>query len=338
MSTKPNYFKIGLFVIIAVVLTVVAVVVFGSGVFAQEKLYFETYFDDSVSGLDVGAPVENRGVRIGRVERITFARNEYDLPIDSEDYVKYQSLVVVIASVDKENLPALTFEQRKANLRRLIAHGLRLRLASNILTGQAYLQGNYLDPNRFPVLEVPWEPKRLYVPSAPGELSTMKHSLDQILSELEKIDTEEIGELIEQILTSVVQVIDDANVGEVSDSIQNLFTGAKEAVEDANVGVLSDEVKSLLAEARETNHHLKQLLATEKADSELGNLPHLIAQLNRTLHRIDKLISSQTPQIEQALEDLRKVSANLEELTESLKKHPSQLIFSQPPPKSEVSK
>jgi phospholipid/cholesterol/gamma-HCH transport system substrate-binding protein/paraquat-inducible protein B len=70
----------------------------------------------------------------------------------------------------------------------------------------------------------------------------------------------------------------------------------------------------------------------------MGNLPHLIAQLNRTLRRIDKLVSSQAPQIEQTLEDLRKVSANLEELTKNLKKHPAELIFSQPPPQSEVPK
>ena len=76
MGTKPNYFKIGIFVIVAVILILAAVAIWGSGLFAEEKVYFETYFDESISGLSVGAPVEIRGVQIGRVERITFARNE----------------------------------------------------------------------------------------------------------------------------------------------------------------------------------------------------------------------------------------------------------------------
>jgi phospholipid/cholesterol/gamma-HCH transport system substrate-binding protein/paraquat-inducible protein B len=83
---------------------------------------------------------------------------------------------------------------------------------------------------------------------------------------------------------------------------------------------------------------LKKLLAREKTDPQMANVAKMIAQLNQTLHRIDKLIVSQTPQIEQAMENLRQVSANLRELTENLKKHPSELIFSQPPPESEVPK
>ena len=89
MSMKPNYFKIGVFVIVAFTLVLTAVVVFGSGLFAEEKLYFETYFDGSVSGLNIGAHMENRGVRMGQVEKITFAGDEYNLPAGSEDYFKY---------------------------------------------------------------------------------------------------------------------------------------------------------------------------------------------------------------------------------------------------------
>jgi len=336
MSQKANYFKIGLFVIVAVVLILVAVALFGSGVFAEERMYFETYFDGSVSGLNVGAPVEYRGVRMGRVEKVTFAVNEYKLPVGSEEFFKYQRLIMVLASVDTENLPAKTPQERQANLKRMVSGGLRLRLASNILTGLAFLQADYLDPNQFPVLEVSWKPKNIYVPSAPGELSTMKESVDKILFRLEKIDTERIGQLIEQLLVAVVQAVDDANVPEVSKGVEDLVASAKQAVEDADVSAISEEIIGLFAEARQTNQDLKKLLASEKTNARMANVPKMIGQLNATLQRIDKLIVSQTPQIEQALKDLRQTSANLKELTENLKKHPSEVIFSQPPPKSEA--
>ena len=135
MSMKPNYFKIGLFVIIAFILIIIAVVVFGSGLFAEEKVYFESYFDGSVSGLNIGAHLENRGVRIGRVEKITFARNEYNIPVDSEDYFKYANYVIVLSSIDLENLQEMTVEQRQQNLEQMISLGFRVRLASNLLTG-----------------------------------------------------------------------------------------------------------------------------------------------------------------------------------------------------------
>ncbi len=37
MDAKPHYFKIGVFVLIAVALIVVAVILFGAGLFGQER-------------------------------------------------------------------------------------------------------------------------------------------------------------------------------------------------------------------------------------------------------------------------------------------------------------
>ena len=361
MSVKPNYFKIGLFIIAAVILLLAAVVVFGAGLFAKEELYFETYFDGSVSGLSIGAPMELRGVQMGQVEKITFARNDYEMPIASDDYYTYGNYVMVLIAVDVENLPYMTLQEREENLKELTLRGFRVRLSSNLLTGQAYLQGEYLDPERYPVLEVPWKPKNSYLSSAPGALSTLKESVDKILGRLEKIDTQKIGELVEQILVSVDKAIDDANVPEISsgiqtliadadqavkdidtpaisDKIQGLVANANQAVDDVNVPAIGSEVQSLLVEARQTNQHLQQLLKNPEKESQMGNIAVMVANLNRTLLRIDKLVLSQTPQIEQALEDLRGVSADLKELTSGLKQHPSQLIFSQPPPESEVLK
>jgi paraquat-inducible protein B len=282
MSEKANYFKIGLFFVISVILIVTAVIVWGAGLFAKDKIYFETYFDSPVTGLDVGSSVELMGVKIGQVENIDFVSAIYDISTDIETVSRYERYVRVLCSISaeesKERVGDITDEQREARTRNLIRQGLRLRLASNILTGQAYLEGVFVDPNRFPILAITWEPKHIYVASAPGEFSTLKQSVDQILYKLEKIDTEKIGLAIEEVLVSL-----------------------KEAIRDANV-------------------------------------PEITAQLTKTLERIDKLVASQKPEIEQSLENLREVSVNLKDLTESLKRHPSELIFSKPPPKSEILK
>jgi phospholipid/cholesterol/gamma-HCH transport system substrate-binding protein/paraquat-inducible protein B len=278
MSAKPNYFKIGLFIIIAVTLIAITVVIWGSGKFTERKIYFETYFDSSVSGLIAGAPVEFRGVRIGQVQKITFISDEYPIQDDPLSVSKYGSFVMVLCSIPEENLPELEYYQRRARLTYMITQGLRLRLNSEILTGIAYLEADYLDPNRFPVLEIAWEPKHLYIPSAPSVLSTLEDSLDRIFSRLEKIDTEKIGLALQDILVSLDRALRDAN------------------------------------------------------------LPEVMKQLNETLYRINRLIATRKPEIEQTLENLKEISANLADLTETLKQHPSELIFSQPPPKSEALK
>ena len=79
MSMKPHYFKIGLFVIVAVLLIVMVVVIFGAGLLARNEMHFESYFSESITGLSIGAPLEFRGVRVGRIEEIGFVGNVYDL-------------------------------------------------------------------------------------------------------------------------------------------------------------------------------------------------------------------------------------------------------------------
>jgi ABC-type transporter Mla subunit MlaD len=339
MSMKPNYFKIGVFVIVAFVLMLGALVVFGSGLFTEEKLYFETYFSDSVSGLNVGAPMELKGVRMGQVEKITFARNEYEMPPGSEEDLTYGSYVVVLSSIEMDNLPVVAEENRQQILSQFISRGFRVRLASNLLTGQAYLQGEYLDPERYPVLAVPWEPKHLYVSSAPGEFSTMKQSVDNILIKLEQIDTKRIGGLVEELLVSVNKAVVDANIpalssgiqdlvanadqavtgintAAISDGIQSLVANANKAIDDVNVPAISNELQKLLVEARQTNQHIQELLKKpEKTPAQMANIAVMVANLNKALLRIDRLLSGQTPQIEQTLENLRDVSADLKDLT-----------------------
>ena len=361
MSMKPSYFKIGLFVILATLLILGAIVVFGSGLFNQEKIYFETYFDDSVSGLSVGSHVEFKGVRIGRVENIAFLRDEYDVSEQSSTVSKYESYVMVLCSVSQEDLPEFSYEQRVDRLNQMVTRGLRLQLASNLLTGQSYLQRSFVDPNRSPLLEIAWEPKYMYVPSAPSTFTTMKDSVDKIMYKLQEIDIENLVASVESILSSLDKAIAEARIDDISKEARELLVQARTKVEkldtdkisvaaqqalasvdhavaDANVPALSHELQSLIVEVRQTNKNLQKLLTSPEPVSGQSNLPEMIARLNKTLVRIDKLIATERPQIEMILGNFKEISDNLKDLTKNLKQHPSDLLFSNPPSQSEAIK
>lgn len=319
MSTKPNYFKIGLFIIISVTLIVIAVVIWGAGLFTKDMIYFETYFDSSVSGLDPGAPVELSGVKIGQVESIEFASAIYDISTGPLEVSKYERYVRVLCSMDrektKERTGDFTDEQRETRVKIMEKQGLRLRLVSNILTGQAFLEGIFLDPKRFPALDIIWKPQYIYVPSAPGGISTMKDSVDKILVKLEEVDVKAIADNINQLLVEVKQV-----------------------VVDANISGMTGEIKGLFAELRKTNQEIQGLLTNPDPNAETVNLAQIMVRLDNTLEELNLKIRTQGPEIDKFLRNLRAISDDIKELTAMLKEHPSEIIFSQPPKKSEMIK
>src|SRR4030043_880338 len=184
MSMKPNYFKIGVFVILATVLIFVAAVVLGAGLFAQDKIYFETYFTEPVSGLNGGSPIELRGVNFGQVEKIDFVSMAYEDLITTPEVTKYGLCVVVVGSTPLDKTRGLSIEQAEAMLMQMIARGLRIQVTSNLLTGQSYLQADYFDPEKFPAFELDWKPEHNYVPSAPSDMTTLRESVNSVLERL----------------------------------------------------------------------------------------------------------------------------------------------------------
>ena len=179
---KANYFKVGIFVIGAVVLITAVVVTLGAGLIGREEIYFETYFDESVSGLAVGSSVEMRGVHIGEVTEIGFVSDKNDTWTGSGDYRRPGRYVRVVFAVSEKLFMGLSADARMTHLEAGIAHGLRVRISSNIITGQAFLEGTYVDTQRYPVMEVTWTPEYVYLPSIPSELTTLKDSIDKIFN------------------------------------------------------------------------------------------------------------------------------------------------------------
>ena len=291
MSMKPNYFKIGVFVILAIALFLVAAVVLGAGLFAKDKIYFETYFNEAISGLKIGSPIELRGVYMGQVEKIDFVGKTYGNLIDTPKVSKYGLSVIVIGSIPLDNLQGLSIEQSQTLLLQMIDRGLRMQITSNVLTGQSYLLADYFDPEKLPALEIEWQPEHTYIPSAPSDMTTLRDSVKSILDTLKNIN-------VEKVLDSLDKTINDANIGELSQqaidllnevrlkvqvldtetlstSANNVLASLDRTVVDANVPEISQQLQSFIAEVRQTNENLHKLLAS--TNETQSNIPDMIA-------------------------------------------------------------
>jgi phospholipid/cholesterol/gamma-HCH transport system substrate-binding protein len=347
---KVRYFKIGLFVISAIVLGVIGVVVLGGGAFFQKTNTIETYIDESVQGLDVGSPLRFRGVLVGKVDEIT---------LTSVEYSTRRRYVLVRAGISRNMFQFPLSDPASPSFLLEIEKGLRVRLAPQGLTGTAYLEADYLDPNQNPPLEIDWQPKYPYVPSARSKITQLSDAVERILRNLGEIDLQRLIGTMERSLSTIDKLVQGANIDKVSTQavvllsevretnrqLQNLVSGPelKDAVKDA--AFAAGKAREILERA---DKPLSQFVAdlpkasesinrvVQRLDAVSANLPETSAELRQTLQRLSRLISSQQHDIEKTVQNLRSASESMKEIVDNSKKYPAQVLFGAPPPPSKV--
>jgi phospholipid/cholesterol/gamma-HCH transport system substrate-binding protein len=342
---KVNYFKFGVFLVLATVVLVTAVVILGAGMFAPPGQYFETYFDTPVTGLSPGASVELQGVKIGQVEGIGFASEVYEIPPRAAATSREIRLVRVTFSVNRRFTEEVTPAERQARRLGAIHQGLRVQLQSNLITGKSSLLGMYVDPNRFPVPELPWTPEFPFVPSVPSQFAALKESLDRILVKVGELDVQGLFSHADDLLLAANRAVTDANVAALQEQARGLLVDTRSKVNAIDAQKIGKQVEDLMAntngavsEVRVTNQRLQELLARPDQNKQMANLAMAVDELNTALRRVDLLVATQAPRLESILENFRQMSSDMKELSEKLKRNPSELLFSSPPRQSELRK
>jgi peptidoglycan hydrolase CwlO-like protein len=109
-------------------------------------------------------------------------------------------------------------------------------------------------------------------------------------------------------------------------------------LEEVDITGLTEEIKGLFSELRQTNQQIQGLLTNPDPNAESTNLAQIMARLDNTLEELNLEIRTKGPEVDKFLRNMRAISDDIKELTAMLKRHPSEIIFSQPPAKSEMIK
>jgi phospholipid/cholesterol/gamma-HCH transport system substrate-binding protein/paraquat-inducible protein B len=341
MSAKANYFKTGVFILSALTLGVIAIVVLSKGQWFEHVMYWETYFDESVQGLAVGSPIKYRGVQLGTVDAIEFVRDVYGPELGKEDLLRYGRYVLVRGTATPP--PRATDVEEELQRGGMIAAGLRVRLASQGVTGLVYLEADYLDPKESPALEVPWKPRTTYLPSARSTVSVLSTALQNIARDLEKADIHSIARDLDSLVLEVTNSVKEANVQVLSSQTGHVLTEFQGIAQQVRRLVENRDLKSIISDAARTVEGTKDLVAElSQAAKQIkvasDKFPDTSARLERTVRRIDMLLANKSQDIEETVENLRAVSENLRELTDHAKRYPAQVFLGEPPPRAGSTK
>lgn len=355
MTQKPNFFKLGLFIIIAFGLGAAFLIIFGAGRFFKKELLVETYFNESVQGLSIGSEVKYKGIQIGSVKAISSAASVYRT---KSDYV------LVIMALDENISLGQTGDSAKEKVENAVRDGLVIRLSFKGLTGVAYLETDYSVKTPGDDLAVSWEPKHMLIPSQRSNMKQFGDSITQILDNLAAINVKSITQNIETLLKTLDGKANDFDIQTISFLAASLLKELKEtnakiskAIETDKINRVLDDAKASFSEFRGiiedsrkplgsavqdfekaagSTKNMAETLESKlspKVDSLADNIDKLVANLTAASGIVEHMVWLNSDRVKLIMENLETTSENLKQMSKDIKQYPGRLIFEKPPEK-----
>ncbi len=299
VETKVNYTIVGLFVILLTI-ALVAGILWLSGSAKYRKTYdtYLAYMSESVSGLNLNAPVKYRGVEVGRVKRISL---EYGELVRLE-------LEIERGTPIKENTIAVLRVQGLTGIAQVeLAGGNRDAASLKAKPGEEY-----------PVIK-----------TGPSLLTRLDTAVTDLLSSLNRISNSINAVLDDDNRRAFKSLVADmatlsATLAARKDSIDASMQGVARTME--NTARASAELPRLIERVGKSAEALEKM-AVDTSRASLA--------VRKTMVGVDgslnQVADSVTPELERTLGEMRELSASLKRVGEEVERNPNILLLGKQP-------
>ena len=320
MSKQANPAAIGFFVVAAIGLLIIAIMVFSKAHFLTPKDRFVVFFEGSVSGLKVGAPVKLKGVQVGQVTQIQVQFN-----LDKAEVRTPVYLVVDLSRVDFETADSrdissdLTYES-------LIRHGLRAQLQSqSLLTGQLYVEVNFYPKS--PINLVGGDVNLREIPALGSETDEIINNVGTIVSKLKALPLQELFKTLLDTSKNIQQLVGSPEIMDnvrklekILDSLENVIVKL-----DGRIDPVVNEFEGTMADTRNLiNNVNNQFIPMAE------NVQQTLVQAERSLAALEEATSPDSPiysDMTSTLNELTEAARSIRVLADYLKRNPEALIY-----------
>lgn len=342
MKGTTTYFKVGVFALSGVALFVAGIVLIGSGVFAERSISMETYFDESVAGLQVGAPIKYRGVQIGNVEEIDFCSAVYsEFAKQSESLQDSDRYVYVRIGLSPGVFGGRSPAYIKDRVHRMVTEeGMRVRLQSQGITGIVHLEADYPQGEASEPLTFKWTPNHQYVPSTKSTIARLSDSVVDVLADLREVPFAEIGGRLDGLLKTTEEQVSAIDFGRLNTEATEFLATSRQFITDVREILESAELKDAGPEFRQIisrlssaadrlEPRLDELAATGQATLE--GYREVAGDLRNFVQTLDQITTQGAPAAESVFRLAENVLRNLNRVTADARRYPSFLIFGEAP-------
>jgi paraquat-inducible protein B len=325
MSKPVSPTAIGGFTVGGIALLLVALFVFGGGRFLQaDKVRFVIFFDSSLNGLEIGAPVKMQGVKVGQVTEIA-------LQIDPKATRIYKPVVIeidrnVLISSESTTFPkAVSRKEREANRDRLVAAGFRARLEmQSLLTGLLYIDFD-VHPDKPPVFTGLEYHGLLELPAIPTTVDEIRNTAEEVAKKINELPLEDMVQNLSSSLREIKNFLESPDIKKSSVALANTLEETEKTVK-----TLNQNLEPLLANTNKTMNSTNTLIRDFKpiianADKALISATAALDRAQDSMVRLGGAVGPES-ELNVTLEALKDAARSLKNLTDYLERHPEAVL------------
>ena len=256
----------------------------------SKKVNYLLYFDGSVHGLEIGAPVMVRGIRIGKVLDIRL-----DFDVDNRNFQ-----IPVLIELEPERIDEVQDIQnleKEDMMAELVANGLRGQLKStSLLTGKLYVDLDF-HPTA-PAARLGQRGDLTVLPTVRAPLDALTNKISALMGKFETLPLEEIG-----------------------NDLRDAIKGAKGFLTSEGLANGLTEMDAALKQFRVT--------ARQVDEQTLPKLAEAVEQVRATFKGAQGVIAPDTAlyhDVKRALTEVATAARSIRDMADYMERHPEALI------------
>jgi ABC-type transporter Mla subunit MlaD len=308
MTTPTNHWKLGLFVVVGLVVMLIMLVFLGKETMQQESVEYKSYFDEAVTGLEVGSPVKFRGVSVGKVAAIGIAPDRRHVE------VTYDLGVVVL---DQLGLASQRGEKTKIS----VPQDLRVQLGTTGVTGVKYVQIDFFESKSHPRDPLPFPHPANHIPSTASTLKNIEESVVRAIDSMPQVTAElalslgRVNRLLEEVERQEIPV----RVGATLANADLVFATLRAKMESVPTEELSQDARTTLQNLNATVLMMQSVI--RRVDGNDG----LLASAQRASDSVGQM-AGDARGFERTLRDVSEAAEAIRELANALEREPDMLL------------
>lgn len=303
MKRKSHPTRIGLFLLGAVALLVAAVVVVSGGGLFTPRDRAVAHFEGSVYGLQLGAPVVFRGVRLGSVVGIGVVYQgqpgRFAIPVEVE--------------IERDRITGGTGTGSSITVADLVAQGLTAQLSTqSLLTGLLYVDLD-LRPDIQRAAAVPATKS-----GALPEIPTVSTPIQALQKQLQNLDVQQLVADVSAVAAGARRLVDDPKLPLALDEMTRASGELRRLLArvDQRIGPLADALQGTLGATRRTAEQWGG--AVDRVGQAVDRVGQAADNVSGTMGRFDRLADTAQPalaSVQKAADDLARTAAALRSAT-----------------------